>query len=201
MNHRVVLDACVLVPYNLTSLLLTLAEANLYAPRWSHTILDETHRALTTKIGVDDNHATKRLHAMRAAFPEADVIGYEALIDDLTCHPKDRHVLAAAITSDADTILTFNTSDFPQDACRPHGVTATHPDTYLTALLTTDPTAVIAAFTKDAARRTTPPATTTSLLTQLGRTVPAFASRADRLLADHPHTPARHTPADGNQNS
>ena len=64
MSRRAVLDACVLVPYNLASLLLTCAERGLFEPRWSETILEETHRALTTKIGLEEQRAARR-HAAR----------------------------------------------------------------------------------------------------------------------------------------
>ena len=34
---------------------------------------------------------------LRAVFPAAEVTGYETLIDGMTNHEKDRHVLAAAV--------------------------------------------------------------------------------------------------------
>jgi len=45
---------------------------------------------------------------MRRAFPEA-VETYEHLIDSMTNHPKDRHVLAPAVAAEADVIVTLNT--------------------------------------------------------------------------------------------
>ena len=50
MAFRVLLDACVLVPYDLSNVILTLAEQDLFTPLWSQQILDETERALTTKL-------------------------------------------------------------------------------------------------------------------------------------------------------
>lgn len=49
MTLLALLDACILVPQRLSSLLLTLADEALYEPRWSETILDETERALVQK--------------------------------------------------------------------------------------------------------------------------------------------------------
>lgn len=49
---RVILDACVLVPYQLADLLLRLADAELYEPLWSEAILDEVQRNLVTTFGV-----------------------------------------------------------------------------------------------------------------------------------------------------
>ena len=104
MSRRAVLDACVLVPYNLASLLLTLGERELLELRWSDEILEETRRALTGKLDLDPERADRRLNAMRQAFPEAAVVGFEHLIEELECHPKDRHVLAAAIASGSQSI-------------------------------------------------------------------------------------------------
>jgi len=50
---------------------------------------------------------------MRRAFPDAEVRGYENLAETMTCDPKDRHVLAAAVRSDAAVLVTFNIGDFP----------------------------------------------------------------------------------------
>lgn len=46
MSSLALLDACILVPQRLSSLLLTMAEHGLYEPRWSEPILTETERAL-----------------------------------------------------------------------------------------------------------------------------------------------------------
>lgn len=77
MSEIVVLDACILVPYNLTSLLLTMAETGMFQPRWSDRILEETTRALTRKMRKPSGKIDQRIAAMRSAFPEATVHGYE----------------------------------------------------------------------------------------------------------------------------
>lgn len=92
---RVVLDACVLLTYQLADLLLRLADSELYEPLWPEAILDEVHRNLITTFGVLPEKATKPLNHMRSAFPNANVTGYEDLIDTMTTDLKDRHVAAA----------------------------------------------------------------------------------------------------------
>ena len=53
---------------------------------------------------------------MNAAFPDAEVHGFEELIEDLELPDlDDRHVLAVAIHSKADAIITFNQKDFPSN--------------------------------------------------------------------------------------
>lgn len=76
---------------------------------------------------------------MRHHFPQAMVCGHESLIEGLTNHPKDRHVLTAAIRRDAECIVTANLRDFPIEALRPYAVEARHPDDFLCDLLDADP--------------------------------------------------------------
>ncbi|GGL41861.1 PIN domain-containing protein [Planomonospora parontospora] len=102
-----ILDANVLIPNALCDLLLRLAEENLLQPRWSPHILTEVQRHLPS---VDPKVLSRRVDAMNAAFESAMVTGYERLIAEMTNHPKDRHVLAAAVHADADAdlIITFD---------------------------------------------------------------------------------------------
>jgi len=100
VSRRAVLDAWVLVPYNLASLLLTCTEHGLFEPRWSETILEETHRALTNKIGLEEQRAARRRDAMQHAFPEAEVVGFDAHLEGLRCSPHE--------ADPTDTNLTHN---------------------------------------------------------------------------------------------
>lgn len=79
---------------------------------------------------------------MAAAFPDAEVTGYRPLIDELTCDPKDRHVLAAAVRAAAGAIVTFNTDDFPDHSVEAFELEVIHPDTFLLDLLDLAPGAV-----------------------------------------------------------
>ena len=60
------------------------------------------------------------IRQMTEAFSDAEVTGYRSLIEGLTCDPKDRHVLAAAVRADAGAIVTFNTTDFPPESTEPY---------------------------------------------------------------------------------
>jgi hypothetical protein len=71
---------------------------------------------------------------MRRAFPEAEVTGYEPLIDGLPNHPKDQHVLAAAIAAEAQTIVTENLRHVQPDALSPLAIERLSADTFLPRL-------------------------------------------------------------------
>lgn len=142
MAFTVLLDACVLVPYPLFDVLLRLADAETYRPLWSATILAEVERACVQKLQQDPPRVAARIEAMTAAFPEASVTGYEQLVGSMTNHPKDRHVLAAAVVANASLIVTSNLKDFPPSALEPFGIDAIHPDNFLLDLRDLYPEAV-----------------------------------------------------------
>ncbi|MGY5885037.1 PIN domain-containing protein [Modestobacter lacusdianchii] len=184
MTAPVLLDACVLVPQRLSSLLLTLAEEGLFEPRWSERILAETERALTVKLGLSPDRAMRRLTAMRQAFPEASVHGFEHLEEGLSCHPKDRHVLAAAIAAGAEALVTANVRDFPEASCRPHGVTVSDPDVFLLELMVRDTRACKTAVEREAQRTRRPPMTARDVLAGVAGVVPTFANALHQAMLD-----------------
>ena len=81
---------------------LRLAAAELFEPYWSETILEEVRRNLVEDGRSSISSATARIAMMRVHFPEAIVYGHDSLIPAMTNHPKDRHVLAAAVKAGAD---------------------------------------------------------------------------------------------------
>lgn len=182
MSQLALLDACVLVPQRLSSLLLTLAEANLFAPRWSEQILAETERALVRKLGVPADLARRRVSLMRSAFPEASVVGFEALEAGLICDQKDRHVLAAAIAGEAETLVTANLKDSPDEACNPHGVYIADPEAFLLELLVADEVTCCRAIRDEAERMRRPPMTPRQLLAGIAGLAPTFANTAYYVL-------------------
>jgi predicted nucleic acid-binding protein len=126
------LDANVLYPIRLCDILLTVAETEVFQVRWSEEILEEAERNVKQNIPTTDTPAiSRRFRDMRDAFEEAMVTGYEALKPIMTNHPKDRHVLAAAVAGRADVIVTVNLDDFPREACEPYDMDVQHPDEFL----------------------------------------------------------------------
>ena len=76
---------------------------------------------------------------MNTAFPEANIDGYDTRMAALSLpDPDDRHVLAAAIESGAQVIITFNLKDFPTEQLKPFDIEAQDPDTFISHLVGID---------------------------------------------------------------
>lgn len=121
-RYTALVDACSLVSVWRRNLLLSLAEAEFFRLRWSKTILDETERALAKlhhQRGNSDGdaRARKAIAAMTKAFPEAMVEDFAQLLANPLGlpDPNDEHVIAAAVKTQAQAIVTENISDFPAD--------------------------------------------------------------------------------------
>ncbi|RSN49236.1 PIN domain-containing protein [Amycolatopsis sp. WAC 04197] len=182
MSFPAFLDACVLIPIRLTDLLLRLAEAGTYRALWSGEVLDEVERNLVGHFGLEPQQAKRRLTGMRSAFPDSEVTGYEPLIPTMTNHPKDRHVLAAAVRANAAVIVTANLKDFPASALEPHQLEAVHPDDFLLDQLDLYPAATLRCLREQVNALERPPETLSEFLERFERTVPAFSKESRRLL-------------------
>jgi len=101
------LDTCVLLKSYLCDTLPSIAEEGVYRPLWSEHVLAELRRDLV-KAGAKQEAVEHRLAQMAAYFPDARVTSHEKLIGSTTNHPKDRHVLAAAVAGQADILVTEN---------------------------------------------------------------------------------------------
>lgn len=81
--------------------------------------------------GVTPEEAHKRIRNAQLAFPDAEVQNYEPLIDSLELEDRDdRHVLAAAIKTNANLIVTNNLKHFPQDYLSQFGLSAKSADDF-----------------------------------------------------------------------
>ncbi len=125
------LDTNVLYGAVLSDTLLRLAERGTFRPLWSADVLDELQRNLVRHAGLAPGAAQRRIDQMTAAFEDAMVTSYDGLTSRMTCHPKDRHVLAAAVAGQAGVLVTFNIKDFPPESLTPHGLSVATPDDFL----------------------------------------------------------------------
>ena len=159
MTPLAVLDACVLYPPSLRDLLMRLAVAGVYVPRWTEEIHAEWIRnVLADNPGVTPAQLERTRRLMNQTLPASNVSGYEARIPALSLpDANDRHVLAAAIEAQAPLIVTFNLSDFPNAVLRTYCIDAVHPDDFLTGLFDDDPILFLQAVQTHRASLLNPP--------------------------------------------
>lgn len=137
---RAFIDANVFVHVWTLDVLLTAADTGLLEPHWSEDVILEVERAFSEVRPGSTHQARATMAAAGRAYPDALVRGYAHRIADLELPDEgDRHVLAAAVESSCDAIVTYNLRDFPQDALAPYRVEALHPDDLLMQMVETDP--------------------------------------------------------------
>ncbi len=83
---------------------------------------------------------------MRRAFPDACAPSelWVPLVPGMTCHQKDRHVLAVSVGTEATQLVTDNTRDFPV-ASRPEGLAVLKPDRFMVERMAAVPDLVLEA--------------------------------------------------------
>ncbi|MEO7216786.1 MAG: PIN domain-containing protein [Gemmatimonadaceae bacterium] len=171
MAFVVIYDACVLYPAPVRDLLLRIANTGIVRARWSERILDECFRSIIAQrpdLAPEALERTRRL--MREAVPDCMVTGFEHLEDSLDLpDPDDRHVLAAAIRANAQTVVTFNLRDFPDHVLARYDIESKHPDEFVLDSLDLAPGAVVQCVTDQAGALRTPPMTTPEVLDTLRR--------------------------------
>ncbi|MDQ3274347.1 MAG: PIN domain-containing protein [Actinomycetota bacterium] len=185
MAFPALLDTCVLFPQYLSDTLLTQAYEGTFRPLWSRGVLDELGRVFARKTQMTEQQIEHRLDRMRRAFPDAEVEGYEYLIDGMTNHEKDRHVLAAAVRGNVEVLVTFNLKDFPESALKPFDISAVHPDDFLLDQLDLYPGVVLGCLENQVDRYTAinGPMAIVELLRPLESAgVPRFADEVRRHL-------------------
>lgn len=164
-----VLDANVLYPAVLRDLLLTLADAKLFQPKWSERIHDEwTRNLLSNRPDLNADALKKTKQAMDTAFPDASVAGDEKVEASLQLpDTDDRHVLMSAILGNAQWIVTANVKDFPAAVLDVYPIAAVHPDEFVTGLLQENEAGVKSAFTKMVGKLKNPPLSIEQVLQSL----------------------------------
>ncbi|MBF0462970.1 MAG: PIN domain-containing protein [Magnetococcales bacterium] len=187
-KSTVVFDACVLYPAPVRDLLIGLATTGLFRARWTEHIHDEWVRNLLANrpdLTCSQLQRTKAL--MNRAVPDCLVEGYEHLIESLDLPDQDdRHVLAAAIRSHADLIVTFNERDFPPNILHKFSLSTEHPDDFVMGLIEMNRGAVATVVRNQRARLKNPPKSVVAFLDtlrnqRLDKTALALQEMDDRL--------------------
>ncbi|ATX65982.1 RSP_2648 family PIN domain-containing protein [Roseinatronobacter bogoriensis] len=129
---KVVLDACVLFPSVLREILIGVAARGGYEPLWSARILGEWQRA-ASRLGAEAAAiATGEIVRLRSQWARAEIPADMKLEVRLWLpDPADAHVLATAISAQADRIVTLNLKDFPARTLASEGLRAQSPDDFL----------------------------------------------------------------------
>lgn len=168
-HFTVIYDACVLYPAPLRDLLMHLALSDLYRAKWSEMIHDEwTRNVLTTRPDLRAEQLDRTRQLMNAHVRDSVVTGFEYLIPSIDLPDvDDRHVVAAAVHSGADLIVTFNLKHFPTETLRPYNVAAQHPDDFIVDLLDLNPAAALEAAANHRRSLRNPPKTVDDYLDTL----------------------------------
>ncbi len=151
-----VLDTNVIYPIVIRDLLFWFAHDDLYTPKWSKHIFDEWADVMRRK-DVSEEEIKKRIDWANQAFPDAMVKNYEVLMEGLTLPDvKDRHVLAAAVKTNANIIVTNNLKDFPEEYIATFGLSVKSADDFLTDIVDLNPDVAVNSFRKLVINRKNP---------------------------------------------
>lgn len=152
-RFTVFVDACVLAGALKRNLVLSLAEAEFCRLRWSRAVLDETEKAISHILArkgdpSPDDRARKSRMAMEAAFEEAEVSDFNAFEAACAGLPDqgDIHVLAAALKTRADVLVTENLKDFPVGIVADLGIEVKSADDFIADTIELDPGRAVAAI-------------------------------------------------------
>jgi hypothetical protein len=111
---------------------------------------------------------------MKDAFPEAMMEVPVELEGAMTNHPKDRHVLAAAVIARADIIVTNDRKGFDDKALTPWNIKAQSPDDFFCGLFNEYPDEMVQVIQKQVQRYKRHPRTFLELLDKLSKQIPKF---------------------------
>ncbi|WP_370212478.1 RSP_2648 family PIN domain-containing protein [Roseovarius sp.] len=129
---KALLDANVIYPTVMREMLLGVAGTGAFTPLWSERIIGEWVRA-AQKLGPEGAaQAAGEAALLAARWPKAEVApapGIEARL--WLPDAADTHVLAVAIASSADVIVTMNAKDFPRNILAEEGLSRADPDAFL----------------------------------------------------------------------
>lgn len=158
-NFTVIYDANVLYPSPLRSILIYLGLTDLFRVRWTMEIHEEWIRnLLKNRSDLIRENLEKRRDLMIEAIQDSVVTEYESFIDSLILPDLgDRHVLAAAIKSNSELIITNNLKDFPSNQLKKWGIEAQTPDDFIYNLFDLDMPNVLKAFKEDRGHYLRPP--------------------------------------------
>lgn len=157
-----------------------LATTGLFKAHWTERIHQEwINSVLKQRPDIAKSKLLNVKRLMDAHVGDALIDNYEALESGLNLPDKnDNHVLAAAIKSSSDAIVTFNLKDFPADLLAKYEIEAIHPDEFISNQIDLSPARVVTAINKMRLSLAKPPVTAQELLVLFERNqLPITAGR------------------------
>lgn len=185
MAYTVVVDANVLYDAAARDLLIRFAMRGLVRVRWTEHILDECFHALRrNRPDFQEDRLVRMRGLMCEAVPDCIITGHEPLVEAIQLPDVgDRHVVAAAVKSDAQAIVTFNTKDFPSESIGRYHLEVIHPDDFFVNQVDLDPVAAVHVIQEMADDLKAPPKTPAEIVAGLeARGLAVTASRLRELL-------------------
>jgi predicted nucleic acid-binding protein len=163
MPFIVVYDANVLYGNTQRDLMLRIALTGLVQAKWTDEILDEAMEAIArNRPDIDPARLARTRQLMVDAVPDCIVRGYEPLMEGLRMSdPDDRHVLAAAIKSGAQVIVTAD-KGFAEEDLTPWKIEAKDPMTSFSTRSTSTTSSSGAAFSRSLTQDTNVPRRSTT---------------------------------------
>jgi len=148
-----------------------LALTDIFRARWSQRVHEEWIQALLRNRSDFTRFQLERTrNLMNSHVHDALVEDFEHLIDGLTLpDPNDRHVLAAAIKSHSNFIVTNNLKDFPSNVLSSFDIEALHPDVFVLRLFDISAQDVVSAASEQRHSLKNPPKTALEYLATLER--------------------------------
>ena len=132
---KIIFDTCVLYPTVLRKILLGVAKEGLYKPVWSTQILDEWIHVTRKKNPIRQDTILAQVALLKFQWPNSLAKDYDFDTRSLWLPDEnDVHVLASAVSSDAEAILTLNRKDFPKKILEDYGIVRYSPDEMLKSL-------------------------------------------------------------------
>jgi predicted nucleic acid-binding protein len=184
-RYTAFVDACVLAGNLRRDLLLTLAEAEFFRIRWSSAVLNEMQSAVEQILGKDEDAAKRagRVRAlMEASFSDARVDDFDSLLTT-ACgalpDKDDAHVVAAALKTRADVIVTDNLKDFPEKVLAQLGLDVRSADAFIADTIMLDTGRAVDAIRDMRSRFKKPSLTAEALLLKME--AHSLADTADAL--------------------
>jgi predicted nucleic acid-binding protein len=185
MRFIAIYDACVLYPAPVRDLLLEVAGAGLVSAKWTKEIESEWIRNLhANRPDIPLQFLQETADKMIEFLPDCLVKNYTNLSSGLKLPDEnDKHVLAAAIKSHAQAIITFNLKDFPEIVLNEFDIEPIHPDTFLINQFDLSPGIVVSIARKIRTSLKKPSMTAQRYLDNLAKVgLPAFAQRIEEFI-------------------